>query len=91
MGDDSNINPMTKKVRTGGYHIIHCMSRSEVNWFYSKFLEISSAQLLPNNRNYFILKGITSVAAGFYWCHGRDVDTGRYFVTKSHLQVLSKC
>jgi len=81
---------MKERVARGNSHTITCNSRSVVHWFYSKSANNSSPFLQHGNKNFLSIYDVQEGDAGFYWCHGRDVDTGRYFLAKSQLQVLCK-
>jgi len=82
---------MEKRVPHGEHHVIHCHSRSAVKWFYNEFGEMSKANLLEGKKNSLIFSSVKLSNTGYYWCYGRDVDTGQYFIAMSELQVLCKC
>jgi len=61
-----------------------------VHWFYNEADDLKNGYMMKYTSKCLSHENIHSVHAGYYWCHGRDVDTGRLFIAKSHIEVIGK-
>ncbi len=85
----SNVNPRRQISRIGETVRFECYGSISYIWYYSREKENPKTEAIHYNSKYTI-DYVNTEQTGYYYCLGKSIDNGEYFMEESELLVLGK-